>query len=348
MNIKFIALSVLLAHCELAFAGFDVVNNYEYHGGYSNLIKTSPSVSYPAPVQRPLTVVQPMVNNQREPVAPGAHVLNDADVQKLINSLSNISFIGKPDARVFSSLQYSDSGYKLEKGIQLLAAGKYRVIIYPSVAKSFGDKLISWQKGDVWVTALDKAIDAYPIKVSIDVGAGSLYVSGKNDTKSFIENTTTKQPATSVIAPRPVAIQPAVITPTPKSPFKVDNTSSGKNIAPPVAIANVTAPVPDKPVINMKPIIMGSWSAVAGITLRKQMQIWADKQGWKLVWQTDKDYPLSAGFTVHGKDSGDVGYMEAMKEAFSLYDQAAFPFSVQAYPEQKLLYVTTKGKSGNA
>ena len=43
------------------------------------------------------------------------------------------------------------------------------------------------------------------------------------------------------------------------------------------------------------------WVASEGATLRGLLTQWADESGWRLIWNMDRDYTLSAGATFRGR-----------------------------------------------
>lgn len=372
---------------KIALAGFDVVNSYEYSGGSDGLIRTSPSLqstrmpdsifiengqqyrlvkvpvasAYQTSGMISPALIQPAIavqNNKSRMLAPtnAAYsynaamttsqvvkppvLLSDDDANKLIKSLNNITFIGKPERSIFTALDSSGSEKKLQKGLDKIVGSRYLVAIYPSVSRVYGNKSISWSKGNIWAASLDKNLDSYNLKAVIDLNNRTLYVSEK--TASISPALTSKTSVTPVLSS---TFKSAYPTPG-HSPFSSDH-GAGTTVTPTVA-SSTTSAVKSSPVVNLQPVIMSSWNALTGSTIKSTVQLWADKQGWRLVWQTDKDYNITAPFTVHGKDSSDVGFMEAMKQAFALYEHARFPFIVKAYPEQRLLYVTSKGKDSDA
>lgn len=405
MNIKFIAVSLPMSLCVLcsthnAFAGFDVVNNYEYRGDTSGLIRTSPStqsvrmadsifidngqqyrlVPVVANSQAPgtslnksaLTSKPSMLSQQStvNPVLPSypsmaktvTSPLTDEDINKLIKSLNNVTFIGKPDKNISTAITVAGQRNSLQQGIDAIVGGRYLVAIYPSASKKYGKKNVSWGKGAAWVTTLDRVLDAFNLKAVVDINSGALYVSEKGDeVKSILTKSQISAPSPVVATPASTTPKATSISTVGKSPFQDDRggnravlaKSTDKNntakLTWETAPLSATVPATTKamPVVNLQPTIMASWTAVAGSSLRSNVQNWADKQGWRLVWQTDKGYNVTAPFTVHGRDSSDVGFMEAMREAFALYDKAKYPFRVTAYPEQRLLYVTSKGNDSN-
>ena len=44
-----------------------------------------------------------------------------------------------------------------------------------------------------------------------------------------------------------------------------------------------------------------SWVVASGQTLRQVLQAWCDKEGWDLVWTTDREYPIEASAVFKGR-----------------------------------------------
>ena len=47
--------------------------------------------------------------------------------------------------------------------------------------------------------------------------------------------------------------------------------------------------------------IVRDWVAKEGMTLRETLQQWADIEGWELVWNTNREYPLRASAIFRGR-----------------------------------------------
>ena len=377
-----------------AVAGFDVINSYEYHGDATGLIRTSPTTQNtrmadsifidngqqyrlvpvatnssnasggllkPMPVLATASIAKPVSTSAPLPAyssitKPAISSLTDEDVNKLIKSLNNVTFIGKPDKNIFTTITMPGKENQLQRGIDRIVGNRYLVAIYPSVSKKYGTKSVVWGKDIVWVAALDSALDTYNLKAVIDINSGTLYVSEKgSENKSIMAGNATS----GIVTPSTVKMNSTAST----SPFQsernvstlnktVQNTTqkSSSLLVPkmPAVPVNAINNNISKPEVNLQPVIMSTWVAVTGKSLRTNVQMWSDKQGWRLIWQTNHDYNITAPFTVYGKDTSDVGFMEAIKRVFAYYDDAQYPYKVDAYPEQRLLYVTTKGKDTNA
>lgn len=62
------------------------------------------------------------------------------------------------------------------------------------------------------------------------------------------------------------------------------------------AAQSVAAPNPQE----SGPAIEDVWQASANSSLAATLSGWADRAGWKLVWESDTDFKLAAGATVSG------------------------------------------------
>ncbi|OPZ88370.1 MAG: Toxin co-regulated pilus biosynthesis protein Q [Firmicutes bacterium ADurb.Bin419] len=78
------------------------------------------------------------------------------------------------------------------------------------------------------------------------------------------------------------------------------------------------------------------WMAPEGASLRSLLQDWADKSGWRVVWNTDREYILEAGAMFRGRYS-DVS--AALLRAFARATPA--PMGV-FYKGNKVLVVHTQ------
>jgi hypothetical protein len=78
------------------------------------------------------------------------------------------------------------------------------------------------------------------------------------------------------------------------------------------------------------------WIAPEGASMRSLLQDWADKSGWRIVWNTDREYILEAGAMFRGRYS-DVS--AALIRAFARANPA--PMGV-FYKGNKVLLVHTQ------
>lgn len=92
----------------------------------------------------------------------------------------------------------------------------------------------------------------------------------------------------------------------------------------PAPIAPVEAPEAAEPAEQV-------WQVPSHGTLREMMESWGERAGWRVVWDTDLDYPLEAGFEVRGD------FVKAADAVFAAYWDAKEKFAVRAYSNNVLL-----------
>ncbi|NBO20338.1 MAG: hypothetical protein EBV03_14175, partial [Proteobacteria bacterium] len=116
------------------------------------------------------------------------------------------------------------------------------------------------------------------------------------------------------------------------SPFGVLSDVGSPVAAPLPAPVNVAQPVPQvlpaqtvimeaPPVAPSGPIV-DNWSAEAGQTLRKVLEVWCQKTGIQLVWQAEYDYPLQASYNTTSTFEDAVrnlllGFQEAQPQPYA-------------------------------
>ena len=111
-----------------------------------------------------------------------------------------------------------------------------------------------------------------------------------------------------------------------KYPGAIDYYNQSSNTMPGNAATGVTP--------SFEP--MDDWMAPEGASLRSLLQDWADKSGWRVIWNTDREYILEAGAMFRGRYS-DVS--AALIRAFARATPA--PMGV-FYKGNKVLVVHTQ------
>lgn len=82
-----------------------------------------------------------------------------------------------------------------------------------------------------------------------------------------------------------------------------------------------------------------TWDAPVGSTLKQTVEGWAQRAGWKVVWEaTDLDYPIEAALHFRGT------FAEAIAQVFPLYDGARRSFVVDANTSQRIVAVAERKK----
>jgi hypothetical protein len=86
----------------------------------------------------------------------------------------------------------------------------------------------------------------------------------------------------------------------------------------------------------VKPALVKSepWVAAAGSTLRTELLRWAEKAGWKLIYDTETNYELFADVPMYGR------FDEAVANLVRLYETAKRPLVADISVAQRLIYIT--------
>lgn len=113
---------------------------------------------------------------------------------------------------------------------------------------------------------------------------------------------------------------------------KLVTAPSAASAAPKAIVTDIAAP---KPLAQI-------WTASTGSTLRQTVEGWAEKAGWKLMWQVDDlDYSIDAPLRFEGS------FQEAIGSIFPLYDSAPRSFLVDVVDSntsQRLIFITERNK----
>jgi hypothetical protein len=354
----FMLAAIFFVYVPMASAGFEVVPAYNYTGSTPPIIQSTPTLQATLPeknifIQEPATIQAQnnialgnnttkypnsslqTTNNAYSNFRPSMANMSAEEVKELSKSLNHITFIGSIPASI-PVLLSSGSNSNLSEGIKYIASPGFNVYLYPSVQKKYGKSPVRWYSGERWLLSLDRTLDAYHLKAVIDWKDYKIYVSEQQE--KIIPAIATTTNANQIIQ-QPQVINktaPLVVT-TNKSPFLTNKTNP---VSPQHVLNYKILPVP---VVNMVPVHLVNWTSKTGVLLSDMITEWTNKQGWKLFWRSDKDYNIVTPFTVTTRDNSDIGFLEAMKKVFALYDNAKYPFKVNAYPEQKILIVTLKG-----
>lgn len=138
-------------------------------------------------------------------------------------------------------------------------------------------------------------------------------------------------PAVSAAAPVPApAVAPAAKESAPApAPAPVASVTTVQAEAPaeqlaPAAAALVETPEPAEPAEEV-------WRVPSHGTLREMIESWGQRAGWRVVWDTDLDYPMEAAFEVRGD------FVKAADAVFAAYWDAKEKFAVRAYSNNVLL-----------
>jgi hypothetical protein len=100
----------------------------------------------------------------------------------------------------------------------------------------------------------------------------------------------------------------------------------------------VDGEVDDLPAPQLKDQVR-SWVVAAGQTLRDVLQAWCDKEGWDLIWNTPREYPISASAVFKGRF---IDVSSALVRNFSR--ASPIPYA-KFYKGNRVLVVSTTGDS---
>ncbi|QPO18797.1 TcpQ domain-containing protein [Pseudomonas sp. Y39-6] len=130
-------------------------------------------------------------------------------------------------------------------------------------------------------------------------------------------------------------------TSTPASSKTNSPTAKAAATATPLTQAIATT-TPVTPAIATPKPLAQIWTASTGSTLRQTVEGWAEKAGWKLMWQVDDlDYSIDAPLRFEGS------FQEAIGSIFPLYDSAPRSFLVDVVDSnssQRLILITERNK----
>ena len=76
------------------------------------------------------------------------------------------------------------------------------------------------------------------------------------------------------------------------------------------------------------------WSAQEGATLRVLLQDWSERAGWRLVWNTDREYVVEAGAVFKGK------YIDVASALIRAFSRATPAPQATFYKGNRVLVVT--------
>jgi hypothetical protein len=100
--------------------------------------------------------------------------------------------------------------------------------------------------------------------------------------------------------------------------------------------ATQTAAVAHVVPVKIEVIKAEKWMANAGGTLRSEIMRWADKAGWKVVYESKTDYRLEGDVPFEGR------FDEAVAQFIRLYERAEKPLVVDISMKQRLVYITER------
>ncbi|EKN4699753.1 TcpQ domain-containing protein [Yersinia ruckeri] len=364
-------------------ADFNVVEDFsnDYSRGYNPQIQTSSSAQY-QPLPRSIRIDDGQSTGYRSAVSSHSSMLRNnpqkpeniavpqypatqtkstppkvlysessarpqSPVNTLQNSgsptyLKNIIYVGH--ARQSDIYVETKAGQQqtLKTAIKTLIPKSFSVEFSLDLERATPQLNVNWNSGDLWTVTVDKILGDNNLVALINWDSNRISVAYRNantkliSTPVFGQDNSKNQLMVKNVLPENNKLLTTDTKQTMSYPTKT-----------PAPLVAKTPLVKQPAIIIPPPVTLKNWTSRSGITLKVMIQEWTEKQGWKLVWRADKDYDILVPFTVYSKSDNDAGYMEAMQKAFSLYEKAQYPFRVELYPDQRLLFVTLKSDNKN-
>ena len=252
---------------------------------------------------------QPAINA----VVPDAPVEAKQASQDLPNWLVNKPAVEAPKPVVSENLiQGFGSDMPLEIAVQQLVPPVYKVTFAAGVDAS---KTVSWQGGKAWRQVLNEAVASAGLTVREN--GNELVVEKVGMGEVVAAATVNPAPA----APVQVVNEPAK---TGEAPINITTVAPVENAAPAEAVAinvEATATVAEeaKAVEQAQvteQVQAKAWVVEPNRTLREVLQLWADEAGWKVVWNSNRDYQIESGAIFEGEfESAAGGLIRAFANA---------------------------------
>lgn len=256
--------------------------------------------------------------------------------------LKNIIYVGTVRHKDIYVESKSGKKQELKTAIKNIIPKSFSIEFSLDLERATPQPKVDWNSGDLWTVTVDKILADNNLVALVNWDSNRISVAYRNaDTKLiftpvFGKGGTTSQSLVNSVTP----VNNKLIATDTKPPTSLITKSPQPVLASNSVVNKSTVIIPP-------PVKLKSWTSRSGITLKMMVQEWTEKQGWKLVWRADKDYDITEPFTVYSRSDDDVGYMEGMKNVFALYKKAKYPFKVEPYPEQRLLFVTLKNDNQN-
>ena len=97
------------------------------------------------------------------------------------------------------------------------------------------------------------------------------------------------------------------------------------------------APIPTSPAVTIvaEPVSLPEWRLSQG-SLRTQLDVWANRASWQLVWNADTDLDMQSRATFRGN------FVAAVTQLFEGLHAAGFPLRATFYPSNNVLEVSDR------
>lgn len=97
------------------------------------------------------------------------------------------------------------------------------------------------------------------------------------------------------------------------------------------------APIPASPAVTIvaEPVSLPEWHLSQG-SLRTQLDVWASRASWQLIWNADTDLDMQASASFRGN------FVAAVTQLFEGLHAAGFPLRATFYPSNNVLEVSDR------
>ena len=97
------------------------------------------------------------------------------------------------------------------------------------------------------------------------------------------------------------------------------------------------APIPTSPAVTIvaEPVSLPEWRLSQG-SLRTQLDVWANRASWQLIWNADTDLDMQSRATFRGN------FIAAVTQLFEGLHAAGFPLRATFYPSNNVLEVSDR------
>lgn len=141
--------------------------------------------------------------------------------------------------------------------------------------------------------------------------------------------------------PAPATTQSAVAAPvSPESPAVASALNDAAALGTPSADApkiEATPVPPASPAVTIvaEPVSLPEWHLSQG-SLRTQLDVWASRASWQLIWNADTDLDMQASASFRGN------FVAAVTQLFEDLHAAGFPLRATFYPSNNVLEVSDR------
>ena len=188
-------------------------------------------------------------------------------------------------------------------------------------------KQVPYPKNIPWRKALMDMATATDSTVDINAKAVTFTPKGTPSAPALANSTAPSQPESPLVA---TALADAAATS--KSAPATTNT-----LETPATPQVEAAPIPASPAVTIvaEPVSLPEWRLSQG-SLRTQLDVWANRASWQLIWNADTDLDMQSRATFRGN------FIAAVTQLFEGLHAAGFPLRATFYPSNNVLEVSDR------